>query len=377
LILIVALGCTAAWVYLLAWHGGFWRARPVLPATRPSRFPAIAAIVPAREEAASIGACVASLVAQDYAGPLAVIVVDDGSTDGTSDVARSAGAIRADRPVQVIRAPPRPAGWSGKVAAMARGVDAAPTEATFYLFTDADIAHAPDHVAALVAKAIAEDLDMVSGMVQLRCDSLAERLLIPVFVYFFQMLYPFSYVNEPQYPTAAAAGGSMLVRVDALNRIGGLVAIRDALIDDVALARRIKSGGKIWLGHSTLARSCRAYPGFVDIWRMIARSAYAQLNYSPVLLVLTVLGMTFVFLAPVGLLFIGEAVPTTLGAACLIGSCASLAPAVRLFDRHPVWAAGLPVAALFYTAATIGSAVNHYTRRGVTWKGRSYRRATS
>ena len=282
------------WLYLLLAHGRFWHSGPELAPARPVAAPPVAVVVPARDEAPVIGQTLRSLLAQDYAGPLRVILVDDGSSDGTGAIARAHGRPAA---ALCVDGKPRPAGWSGKLWAVAQGL--AEAEATeLVLLTDADIVHDPRHVATLVAQAERGDLDLVSEMVALACDTPAEHALVPAFVFFFQLLYPFAWVNDPLRATAAAAGGTILIRRRALQRIGGIAAVRGALIDDVALAAAVKRGGRIWLGHSALARSVRAYPAAADIWRMVSRTAYVQLRFSPLLLLGTVLAMTLTFLVP-------------------------------------------------------------------------------
>ncbi len=330
----------------------------------------MAVVVPARDEAAHVAACLGSLLAQDYRGSLRVILVDDGSTDGTGARARAL----ADPRLTVLTGEPRPAGWSGKLWAVAQGIAA--TEdcpPDFVLLTDADIVHDARHITALVARAEADDLDLVSEMVELACASLAERALVPAFVFFFQLLYPFAWVNDPLRATAAAAGGTVLLRRRALLRIGGIGAVRGALIDDVALARAVKRGGRIWLGHAMLARSERAYPEFADVWRMIARTAYVQLRYAPALLVLTVAAMGLVWLVPPIAALAGHGPVRAMGLLAWAGMAWSYLPTLRRFRRSPLWAPALPLIALFYLAATLGSAWNHYAGRGVAWKGRAYR----
>lgn len=365
-----------AWVYLLAAHGRFWQAGPMLSAERPmlplGRLPSVTAVVPARDEAAVIARSVGSLLAQEYAGPFGVVLVDDNSSDGTAAVARRL-ADPGGR-LAVVTGRPRPAGWAGKLWAVAQGVDAgvAESESEYVLLTDADIVHDAAHVSTLVAQAERGRLDLVSEMVALSCESWAERALIPAFVFFFQLLYPFAWVNDPLRATAAAAGGTILVRRDALDRAGGIAAIRGALIDDVALAAAVKRGGPIWLGHSGLARSVRPYPGVADIWRMVARSAYVQLRRSPLLLVLCVVGMALVWIVPVVACFAGPAAARVMGALAWAGMAWSYLPTLRRFGLSVVWAVALPLVALFYMAATVGSAANHYFGRGVAWKGRAY-----
>jgi hopene-associated glycosyltransferase HpnB len=403
------------WIYLLGAHGRFWLSGPILPVRRPATSPAVAVVVPARDEAPVIAATLRSLLAQDYAGPLRVVLVDDGSTDGTGAIARSLNAIgregpggearnpspasspglsgppmpaRAatggpDRPghdeegttpprsLTIIEAGPRPPGWSGKLWAVSRGVAEA-GDTGLVLLTDADIVHEPSHLSALVAQIEQHDLDLVSEMVELACDSLAERALVPAFVFFFQLLYPFSRVNDGSNRTAAAAGGTILVRQRALRRIGGVDSVRGALIDDVALAAAVKKGGPIWLGHATLARSVRPYPAFADIWRMVARTAYVQLRFSAALLAATTAGMALTFLVPPAAALFGHGPGSWCGLAAWILLAASYLPTLRRFRRSVLWAPVLPLIAGFYMAATIGSALNHHLGRGVAWKGRDY-----
>lgn len=365
--IVLTLAAGLAWIVLIAGRGRFWQAGPSLaPALPPQPAPSLDVIMPARDEAESIAASLRSLLAQDYPGMLRVILVDDGSTDGTGDIARALG----DKRLLVLDGKPRPAGWSGKLWAVAQGLDRA--EAPLVLLTDADILHQPAHCATLVAKLERDGLDLVSEMVELRCQSLAERLLVPAFVYFFAMLYPFAWVNDPLHATAAAAGGTMLVRRRALDRIGGIAALRGNLIDDVALARAIKRGGRIWLGHSRLASSIRPYPDAASIWRMVARTAYVQLGRSPLLLVLCLLGMALVWLVPPGAALFAHGAARILGLLAWMAMAASLVPSLRRCRLSPLWAPLLPLVALFYMAATLGSALDHYRGRGVTWKRRAY-----
>ncbi len=358
----LAAAALLAWLYLALLHGRFWRAGPIAPAARPARTPSVAAVVPARDEADVIARSIGSLLAQDYAGDLRIVLVDDGSEDGTATIARALGDAR----LRVISGAPRPAGWAGKPWAVAQGVAAA--DADWLLLTDADIVHDPAHVASLIAQAERHGVELVSEMVALNCASLAERALVPAFVYFFQLLYPFARVNDPRSRVAAAAGGTILVRRATLERAGGIAAIRGALIDDVALASRVRPLGAIWLGHSALARSIRRYPRFADIWRMVARSAYVQLQCSPLLLLGTTLGLALLFVVPPVAALTGH----WLGLAAWIVLAATLLPTLRRFGRSPLWAPLLPLIALFYMAATIGSAIDHHRGRGVVWKRRAY-----
>ncbi len=357
----------AVWVYLLAGHGRFWQAGPFLPAARPGPMPPVTIVVPARNEAESIARCLRSLLAQDFAGDIRVVLVDDQSTDGTGALA---DGVRDPR-LTVVRGAPHPPGWSGKLWALQQGIDYAGST-TLLMFTDADIEHAPGHVASLVAKLQQDRLDMVSEMVALHCVTAAERALVPPFVFFFALLYPFDWVNDPGNPSAAAAGGTVLIRAEALARTGGLAAMRGALIDDVTLARRVKQFGRIWLGHSRLAASIRPCETAGDVWRMVARCAYVQLGTSPWLLAGTVAGMVVVWLAPVGLALFGSGSAQLMGVLAWGAMTASYIPTVRRFGLPLGWAACLPGAALFYTAATLGSALDHHRGRGVVWKQRAY-----
>jgi len=329
--------------------------------------PSVAIIVPARDEAPLIQATLRSLLAQDYAGPLRVIVVDDGSADGTGQIARGLGDPR----LAVVTGVARPAGWSGKLWAVQQGIaNAGPVD--LLLLTDADIVHAPAHLTTLVRQALRLDLDLVSEMVSLRCESRAERALVPAFVFFFQLLYPFAWVNDERRGTAAAAGGTILIRQRAMQRIGGMESVRGALIDDVALAAAVKQGGRIWLGHATLARSVRPYPKLVDIWRMVTRTAYVQLRYSPLLLLATTLAMLVTWILPPGAALLGSGTVFWCGFSAWVMLAGSYLPTLRRFGRSPLWAPFLPLIAAFYMAATIGAAANHYRGRGVAWKGRAY-----
>jgi hopene-associated glycosyltransferase HpnB len=359
------------WIYLLFAHGTFWQAGPVLAVAYPITTPSVAVVVPARDEAEVIEASLRSLLAQDYAGSFRVILIDDGSTDGTGDIARGIGDPR----LTVLGGAERPDGWSGKLWAVHQGVAAAGGGAEaeeLVLLTDADIMHEPAHLSSLVARIERYGLDLVSEMVKLRCESRAERALVPAFVLFFQLLYPFSWVNDGLRATAAAAGGTILVRRRALLRIGGIEAVRGALIDDVALAAAVKKGGPIWLGHADLARSVRRYPYAADIWRMIARTAFVQLRCSVALLILTTAGMALTWLVPPALVLFGHGAAFWCGAVAWLILSACYLPTLTRFGRSPLWAPFLPLVAAFYMAATIGSAANHFLGRGVAWKGRAY-----
>ncbi|GAC1666090.1 MAG: glycosyltransferase [Steroidobacteraceae bacterium] len=353
------------WLYLYLAHGKFWRSAPeLLPATPPD-FPDVDIIVPARDEADHVATVIGSLLAQDYAGRFRIVLVDDNSTDGTAVVAG------ASRRLTVISLREKPADWSGKLWALSRGV--ATSEAPILLFTDADIVHDPRHLSSLVSGLLRSGADMVSEMVRLNCCSVAERALVPAFVYFFQMLYPFERVNDRRSAVAAAAGGTVLIRRAALHRIGGVEAIKNSLIDDVALAQAVKSSsGEIFLGHSGLAASIRSYPKFADIWQMVSRTAFTQLRRSTALLALTMLALTAVWLAPAAAALFGRGLARGIGLLAFGLSAASYLPTLSRYGRSRLWALLLPLIALFYMAATLGSAVDYWRGRGARWKNRAY-----
>lgn len=359
------------WVYLVALHGRFWRSGPVLDRGRSASGAIVAVVVPARNEAEHIAASIGSLLAQDYAGEVRVILVDDNSTDGTGEIAQS---LDAGPRLTVLRGAPLPAGWSGKLWALHQGLAEPHARAADYvLLTDADIVHAPGHVSALVAKAEADTLDLVSEMVRLHCQTWAERSLIPAFVFFFQMLYPFAWVADPRQRTAGAAGGTILLRRAALDRIDGVSRIRNCLIDDCALAREIKrSGGRLWLGHAEQAVSMRVYGGWAEIWNMIARTAYERLGYSPWLLLGCALGLALTYLAPPVLTAASRGWSQWMGGAAWLMMACAFQPTLRRYQRSPLWGFALPGIALFYLGATVASAVRHWMGRGGGWKQRVY-----
>ena len=363
----------SVWIYLIAFRGRFWRVQPALERLAPANAAKVAAIVPARNEAESIARSLGSLLDQGYAGEFAIVLVDDNSTDGTAEIAASlAGGDR----LNIVCGAPLPAGWSGKLWAVHQGLaHSAAKSADYLLLTDADIEHAPDHLPALVAKAESESLDLVSEMVRLHCETRAERALIPAFIFFFQILYPFAWVGDPGKRTAGAAGGTMLVRRAALERIGGVSRIRGKLIDDCALAREIKqTGGRIWLGHSEYAASMRVYAIWREVWQMIARTAYEQLGNSPLLLLGCIAGMSAVFLAPPFVAFFAVGFSRLAGLAAWLMMALAFQPTLRRYRRSPLWGAALPLIALFYLGATIASAARHYAGRGGAWKDRVYDR---
>jgi hopene-associated glycosyltransferase HpnB len=365
----VALGLLslAAWLVLLLMRGTFWWPR-VPPAIRePARWPSVCAIVPARDEAALIEQSMASLLGQDYPGAFSVVLVDDHSSDGTAEIA---DRLQGSSHLRIVRAPPLPLGWTGKLSAMNRGVQEA-GNAELILFTDADIWHHPTNLREMVARLERENRDLLSLMVKLHCESIFERLLIPAFVFFFAMLYPFRWVRDSRRKTAAAAGGCMLIRSRALERIGGIAAIKGALIDDCALARAVKdTGGSLRLDLTNAAASIRPYPSLGSIWNMIVRSAFAQLRYSPSLLAGTIIGMAIIYLLPPVLLVTDVYVARWLGLAGWAITSLAYVPMVRFYRQSPVWAILLPVTTLIYLGATIASAWRHYRGHGGSWKGR-------
>ena len=363
---LIALLALAVWLYLLAGRGFFWCLREgAVPPLKQENL-SVAVVIPARDEAANIGAAVASLLAQNYPGSLHVIVVDDHSADGT---AQAAGA--GDR-LTVLAADPLPAGWTGKLWAVARGLRRALTlNPDYLLFTAADIVHGPDTIAGLVARAEAGGLDLVSLMVKLRCESVAERALVPAFVYFFLKLYPPAWIADLESGTAGAAGGCILLRPSALKRIGGMESIRGELIDDCALAREVKRAGPIWMNITSASHSIRAYDTFSEVGRMISRTAFTQLRHSTLLLIGTVAGLLLTYFAP-PVLAIGGPGPIAhvAGAVAWLIMMVTYWPTLRFYGRSPLWALALPVVALFYAGATVQSAINYWRGMGGQWKGR-------
>ncbi len=365
----IALSSLCIWIYLLFARGRFWSSGPELSPAMPNETPDVDVVVPARDEAATIGPVIASLVAQKYAGAFRVILVDDDSSDGTAALAGTAAKL------VVVSGLPKPDGWSGKLWALSQGI--AVSQAPVLLFADADIVHDSHHLATLVARLNSPRVDMVSEMVRLNCESLAERALVPAFIYFFQMLYPFAWVNDPSSRAAAAAGGTVLIRRQALDRIGGIASIKGALIDDVRLAAAIKEKGTIYLGHSRLATSIRPYPHFVDLWRMISRTAFTQLRYSALLLALTLIGLAWVWWAPIGIAVLADGWERACGLAAFALCAISYLPTLRRYGRSRWWVLALPLIALFYLAATLDSALDHWRGSGARWKARDYPDAKS
>jgi hopene-associated glycosyltransferase HpnB len=375
---VIGIVAVAIWLYLLLGRGGFWRASVrdnwSCDAVR-AHWPSVAVLVPARNEAAQIAPCLNSLLAQDYPGAFSIDVIDDNSTDGTATLVRAL-AQREDAAgrLRLIEGSSLPEGWTGKLWALRQGFEAATSRdasPVYVLFTDADIIHAPDLLRRLVDRAQAQQLVLLSLMAKLRCKSLAERALVPAFVFFFQMLYPFRWVRNPASATAAAAGGCLLVQAEALRKADGIAAIRRELIDDCALARRMKTQGRIELALTERVRSVRAYPSWADLGGMISRSAFAQLHYSWALLLAVLAGLTLTFLAPPLLVL------ATDGPAQLAGLCAWVLmallfqPMLRFYRLSPLWGVALPLIALTYAGWTLHSALQYSRGRGGAWKGRT------
>lgn len=363
------------WAYLVFARGGFWRIYPAVPASDVNLNPVhIAVIIPARDEADVVGRAVRSLLQQTGPHRIHIFLVDDASTDATAQAARAAAiGVGQAQNLTVVPGSLLPPGWSGKLWAMQQGIDeAGKTAPDFVLFTDADIEHAPDSVATLVSIAEAGPYDMASFMVKLHCQSVAEKLLIPAFVYFFFKLYPPAWISNPLRSEAGAAGGCILIRPAALEKAGGLQGIRQEVIDDCSLAARVKHNGRsLWLGASATTRSIRPYEGFSGIGRMISRSAFNQLRHSSFLLVLAIVGMAATYLLPPALVFTAHRmVPAALGGAAWLLMVGSYLPVLRLYRLNPLWALALPLAAVFYVVATLHSAWKYLTGRGGEWKGR-------
>ncbi len=374
---IIGLAACSAWAYLLFGRGFFWLAQErdggATEAPPSPAWPSVVAIVPARNEADVVERALSSLLAQDYAGPFRVILVDDESTDGTAALARALQTkVRA--PLEIVTGAPLPPGWTGKLWALSRGLkraDAGSQPPDFVWFTDADIAHAQDTLTSLVQRAVGGRLTLVSRMAKLRVETWHERLLIPAFVFFFAMLYPFAWVNDASSRTAGAAGGCMLVRRDALRAAGGLEAIAADIIDDCALAARMKRQGPIWLGLATGSVSLRPYARLGDIAQMVTRSAYAQLKFSPLLLAGGVAGMALVYLSPALLTVFARGPARLAGAISWLAMALAFQPMLRFYRRSPFWGLALPLIGSLYGLFTVISAVEVRRGRGGMWKGRA------
>lgn len=378
----LAIASAAAWAYLVVGHGNFWRTSTRLPSKTPApdRWPSVGVVIPARNEGAVLPETLPTVLGQDYPGELAVWLVDDGSTDGTASLAQALaqrGTSRAS--LTVLTAPPPLSDWTGKLNALHHGVAAADTAGVeLLLLTDADIAHHRSSVRQLVATALADDRDMVSLMALLRTQTGWERALVPAFVYFFAQLYPFPRVARPDGWTAAAAGGCILLRRATLARAGGLPRIRGALIDDIALGRLLKrAGARTWLGFTgdpPEVRSVRPYPRVTDLWTMVTRTAYTQLQQSPVLLVGTIAALGLLYVVPPVAALTGCArrsrVPAVAGLAAWIAMAITQTPVLRLYGLSPLRGLALPAVAMLYAAMTVDSARRHAIGRGGAWKGR-------
>jgi hopene-associated glycosyltransferase HpnB len=360
----------AVWVYLLAARGGFWLEFLHTPPPPPpsTRAPSIVAVIPARNEAPSVGLAIGSLCRQNYAGPFHIVLVDDGSDDGTADAARDAAPAGL---LTVVKAPPLPAGWSGKLWAVAEGVRCAAAHSPdLLLLTDADIVHPPDALTGLAARA-ESGYGLVSYMATLECRTLAERALVPAFVFFFFMLYPPAWVRGNAHGISGAAGGCMLIRRSVLESIGGIQAIRGALIDDCALAQAVqRQGSRVWLSLNAATRSIRPYQSFGEMGRMISRTAFTQLRHSGWLLLGTALALTVTYIVPPVLSIAGSTRAAGLGSLAWLLMCCAYLPALRFYRRSPLWAPFLPVVALFYLCATLHSALAWWRGAGGMWKGR-------
>jgi hopene-associated glycosyltransferase HpnB len=388
--LLIAAISLAIWLYLFVARGNFWNLHPFDDdeATHPAppAWPTVTAIIPARNEAESIAQTIASLSQQNYPGKFSIVVVDDHSEDATAKLAQQSAL--ASRPNQnapigttILSAPQLQSGWTGKLSALNAGVLYATRESSpaYFWFTDADIVHAPDTLTRLVARAETSNLDLTSLMVLLRAETLPEKFLIPPFLFFFLMLYPPKKIASPASRVAGAAGGCILLRRDALDRIGGLASIRSEVIDDCALARAIKHSrpsanakrANIWMELTRKSRSLRAYSTFAELRDMIARTAFTQLRYSALLLLGTLIGLTITYLAPIALLFAHDTATRVVALLTWLVMSLLFLPTVRFYRISTHWAATLPAAALFYAAATFISATRYWTNRGAQWKGRS------
>jgi hopene-associated glycosyltransferase HpnB len=373
---IVAAAVLAAWIYLIAARGGFWLAAVRDDSQPPLQmpWPQVIAVVPARDEADCVAESIGSLLDQHYPGNFSIILVDDQSIDDTAAVAlRAAEARGASDRMTIVPGKPPPAGWMGKTWAQQHGIDLAQQRSprpAYLLLSDADIVHGPDTLAWLVAQAHSTGSVLTSLMAKLNCESFAEQALIPAFIYFFQMLYPFRWVNEPQRRTAAAAGGCMLVNSDTLSQAGGIAAIAGAVIDDCALAKNLKEHGPIWLGLTERVRSIRLYSRLDDVRRMVTRSAYAQLGYSPLFLAGTIAGLALIYVAPVGFTLLGSGFAQLFGIASWILMAVSFGPTLSFYRMPGWWPPTLPAIALVYMAFTIDSAWQYARMGGGIWKGR-------
>lgn len=369
------------WLHLFFGRGWFWRVSKLdadgEKVEPPNEWPSVVAVVPARDEAATIGRVATSLIHQDYPGRFSIVIVDDHSQDATASIATQIAAEnRAAARLRIVPSTSLPEGWTGKLWALNTGVASAEAASPdFFWFTDADVTHAPDTLRRLVSKAVRDRFDLTSLMVLLHASSLPERALIPPFLYFFLMLYPPKWISDDELRTAGAAGGCVLLKRQTLERIGGFAAIRGEVIDDCALGRAVKQeNGRVWMGLTRKSASLRQYVTFAEVRELIARTAFTQLRYSPLLLAGTVAGMLLTYLAPLILLLTHDFSARILGASAWLLMTVSFVPTARFYRISSVWAFFLPLAALFYTYATWLSAVRYWLGKGGQWKGRAQAR---
>jgi hopene-associated glycosyltransferase HpnB len=369
---IVAVGI---WTYLLLFRGFFWREAPQLaPDLAPDSWPELAVVTPARNEADVVGQSMAALLAQDYPGTIHIVLVDDDSTDGTAAAAeRAAAQSKTQHTLTAIRNSALAPGWTGKLWAVNRGlIEAArlAPNAKYVLLTDADILHERTSLRQLVSRAEQGGFKLVSLMARLKTETLAERALVPAYIFYFQKLYPFSLVSDPAHKMAGAAGGCMLVDRATLDAIGGIAAIRNQLIDDCALGKAIKAKGPISLGLADGVASLRGYPRWADVWMLIARSAFTQLGFSAAMLAVATIMMLATYVLPLALTLFAEGPARLLGAIAFLMMAFAYQPTLRYHRLSALWALALPLVATFYTAATIDSALRYWSGRGGQWKGR-------
>jgi hopene-associated glycosyltransferase HpnB len=374
-LLLLSILVALIWLYLLFFHAQFWRMdqlRLCEPATaEPKR---VAIVMPARNEADVIGRAVGSLLRQDFTGEIRLFVVDDNSSDGTANAARAAaGSLGAAEKLVVIRGSEPLSGWTGKVWAMQQGWQAARAfQPGYVLLTDADVEHAPDNLVRLITQAERGSFDLVSVMVKLRCQTLAEKFAIPAFVYFFFLLYPPARVANPRSRVAGAAGGCLLIRPEILEKAKGFESIRGEIIDDCSLAAQVKKAGRrLWLGVSEETRSIRGYTTISNLRNMISRTAFNQLRHSSLLLIACIAGMALTFLAPLALVWAKDRTAGWIAASASIAMFVSYLPVLRLYRVSSLTAVTLPFAAIFYMYATACSAVNYWRGMGGVWKERT------
>lgn len=376
LALILASVSAVIWLYLALFRGRFWLANQRLSTEHAQldTWPDIAIVIPARNEQGVIKPTLTSFQNQDYPGYLSIIVVDDNSEDGTVDDIKHS----RDTKTELLQGRAVPAGWTGKLWALQQGIDEIllrkPLPA-FFLFSDADIIHPKESVRQLVLHAEERALELVSLMVRLNCRSKWEMILIPAFVFFFQKLYPFPWINNPSCKTAGAAGGCILIRTATLLQAGGLEKIKNQVIDDCALAQLIKPHGSIWVGLTQEVISHRPYASLKEIWNMVIRTAFNQLHHSACLLALSCIGMILTYVIPPAVFVVGAIslnfLLIAIGGVVWAIMILCYAPTLRLYTRRPLEALLLPIAALMYTLMTIDSAQRFWRHKNPTWKGRA------